>query len=133
MQSNQSVSVGTWGNQQGRNGVWFNLERYFIQRYDIDTEQYDRAVGVSLNINSHQLNLISTFILDNDEWTLRNNCSWFVAGLWNLVSPDAYALSSNLFNVYTPNGLRSQIVNFDNHMVGFTCDDPFIRPSRIQR
>lgn len=102
----KEISIGTFGNQSGHNGIWYNIESWYA-----DSASYNGRVSLSQNINYDQLSTINDYIENHDTWSLYNNCSNFAANVWNSVS------DSNLkFSFWpTPSALSNEIKNKDGY------------------
>jgi hypothetical protein len=99
----KTVSVGTWGNTAEHKGLWYNLEGYFVSKYSF----YSGRVSVNYLLSSSQLSTLTSFIINNDSWSLTYNCSSFAVGAWNKVV-DSYArLSAGVPN--SPKALAASI------------------------
>lgn len=85
----RTVSIGTWGNKDEHEGVWYNLESYYIDKYDA----YEPRVSLSMEITKSELKIINEAILKNNEWGLTNNCASFSSRIWNKIAPKSKKVS----------------------------------------
>lgn len=104
---NKSISIGTWGNQTSEHiGIYYNLEALlYSQGY------YRNTVSLIMQITASQLTTINNFIINNDTWTIPNNCSVFASNLWNSVN-------SVWFIGGTPTYLKTQISSRSGSVTG---------------
>lgn len=103
IQSNKTVSVGTWGNKAEHTGLWYDLESYFVSQ-----GSYSGRISVSYIMNSSELATLNSMIINGDSWSYLSNCSTFAKNAWNAVAPDPYDLSAG-WPINTPSGLASSI------------------------
>ncbi len=103
IQSNKTVSVGTWGNKAEHTGLWYNLESYFVSQ-----GSYSGRISVSYIMNSSELSTLNSMIINGDYWSYTSNCSTFAQDAWNSVVDPAYELSAG-WPIDTPAGLASDI------------------------
>ena len=99
----RTMSIGTWGNQSEHKGLWYDLEEYFVFKY----AAYPGRISVSYIMTADQLTRLNSLVINNDAWTLTNNCSSFAARAWNTTVESAYSLSAGFPN--TPKNLASNI------------------------
>ncbi|MBQ6706874.1 MAG: hypothetical protein IJN07_05155 [Clostridia bacterium] len=95
------ITIGTWGNKEPHDGIWYNLESYIINTYG----SYENRVSLSIDITQNDVDLINAVIANNDTWSETNNCSSFATKVWNEVS--SIALSAGTPN--TPTSLMLSI------------------------
>jgi RHS repeat-associated protein len=110
LDAGSSVSIGTWGNQEGNSGIWYNLEA-------LNPNAFMDDVSMTMNFDKEQLSKINQFIDKNDEWTLYRNCSWFASGLWNDISDNKLS-ALNWFAWNTPESLAYSIQNEECSVTG---------------
>lgn len=101
---NSGVSLGTWGNTV-HIGLYYNLE------YDRAQYFYGR-VSYSRNIFSSQWN--NDYVLNNDEWSLYDNCANFAVGLWNSMLSSQYSISFG-GSWPTPSIVKNKILQFNGY------------------
>lgn len=89
---NESITIGTYGNQGSGKGVYVNLEAYYAQIYN----SYANRVSLTMNISSSQLKTISSKIDKCNKWTYTNNCAWFAKEVWNSVAPKNKRLAAGV-------------------------------------
>lgn len=87
---NQSITIGTYGNQSSGKGVYVNLEAYYAQKYG----SYANRVSLTTDISSSELKKIKSKINKCNKWTYTKNCSWFAKEVWNTVAPKSKKLSA---------------------------------------
>lgn len=112
VKSGEGITFGTWGNQSAHNGIWYNLESYFINVLSESTNH----VSLSTSVTSDDVSSINTIIAENDKWGLFNNCSSFAVKVWNEVS--STTLSAGFPN--TPTSLMSDIKSNSDYKTGRT-------------
>lgn len=100
---NKTIAVGTWGNKEEHNGLWYSLEPYFVHNYST----WSNRSSLLVNIDSTALATLTTYIVNHDSWSLTNNCSSFAVGGWNQIC--STTLSAGVIN--TPTNLKNSIIN----------------------
>lgn len=99
-----SVVLGTWGNQSGHNGLWYNIESY--QHYMLDNNHYNGSVSLTMALTAPLLLTLNNEINSyNNTWTWGENCTTFAKHTWNAVS--SIKLNTGLFD--NPDYLKQQI------------------------
>lgn len=109
---NKEVTVGTWGNKDQHEGVWYNMEAYFANKGT--KKAYTKRVSISKKITASDLGKASKKINDsNNSWSYTNNCSSFAVRVWNAAVPktklDASSSLKRYLGVDTPEGLAKAI------------------------
>lgn len=101
VQPGETVSIGTWGNKSENQGIWYNLESFFVASNPL---AYSSAVALKKPINGAQLETINEYINSpkRNKWSHLNNCSAFATGLWNSVNDWASDIWAGVVN--TPTG-----------------------------
>ncbi len=80
--SGKTVSIGTWGNKEEHDGIWYNLEEYYIS-----IGEYSNRVSLKMNLSSGELATVNSIIKNNDSYTVTSNhCGTFAAKVWNSVA-----------------------------------------------
>lgn len=103
----KEITIGTWGNKSGHNGIWYNLESYYANTQGA----YSTRVSLSMEVTRSQVNVINNLIRTKDFWTPVSNCSSFAVQVWNSVSTTE--LSAGIPN--TPNTLITSIKSKPNY------------------
>jgi hypothetical protein len=99
----KTMSLGTWGNKSEHNGLWYDLESYFVYY----NSAYSGRVSVTVAIDQNALNILNSYVINNDYWSTFTNCSSFAVGAWNSFMPSNYNLSAGYPN--TPKKLTDNI------------------------
>ena len=73
-----TMSCGCWKDRGNGDGVYYNLERYWVK-----DETYDRSVAIKSECTEKQLNRVSKTINKHNYWNWVFNCAWFGACVWN--------------------------------------------------
>lgn len=116
----ETVSLGTWGNQKEHEGLWYNLESYRIHQNALAyaTESLTRQLSAA------DLKTLNGYILKHDSYDpILNNCSTFASGAWNSVSPWESDLFAGLLN--TPTGLFYAIAQVGGAESGASVNIPW--------
>lgn len=79
----KTVSIGTRRRVFEHNGLWYNLEPYFIT----NRRAYGNRVSYATFINERQLDALNAYIEKRDRWSYAVNCANFAAGAWNSAVP----------------------------------------------
>ncbi len=108
--SGHEITIGTWGNKSQHQGIWYNLESYFVN----NNSAYGNRVSLSMSVTQSDIDTINSIISNNDKWSLTNNCSSFAVKVWNSVS--STTLSSGSPN--TPTSLMSSIKSKSGYQTG---------------
>lgn len=99
LNSNDGITIGTWGNKSEHKGMWYNLEGYFNKK----NNSYADRVSLSTYITIADLKIINEIIEKyNDKWSYFINCSSFAVDIFNSVSD--ILLSAGFIN--TPSNLK---------------------------
>ncbi len=106
---NTGVSLGTWGNTS-HVGLYYNLEYNRAQAFA-------GRVSYSRNIFSSQWD--NDYVLENDEWSLLDNCSNFAVGLWNSMLSSQYEISFN-GSLPTPANVKNRLLQFSGYETNAT-------------
>jgi hypothetical protein len=106
---NYTVSIGTWGNKSEHDGLWYNLEAYFVS-----SGSYTGRASLVANIDSSALATLTSHIVGYDTWSTLNNCSSFAYKAWNKIS--STTLSAGVIN--TPSNLKNSIINTGISSIG---------------
>lgn len=114
LEAGKSVTLGTYGNKIGHNGLFYDLEAYANLYYSSDFSTY---VSLSTELGKSDLTTINKFISKNDNWGFYNNCSYFASGLWNSVS-DTKLSAKNGLKWNTPTALAKSIIKQGGYEVG---------------
>lgn len=101
----KSITVGTFGNREAHDGVWYNIEAYGGQ----GISQVNCALGYTLS--EEQADIVSQTINANDYWSLSFNCAGFAKEVWNSVATGTYQVTG-----WTPALLCSSIQSKANHI-----------------
>ncbi len=104
----EALTFSVWA-LSGHMGVVYNLEPNFIE----DFGRYDGRKTVSVNVDSHALQVISDFIDENDRWTFTENCTYWSIRLWNEVVGEEYRVKTQTV-LYTPERLTKSLDEFKN-------------------
>lgn len=96
LSANESVTVGTFGNKDPHDGVWYNIEGY---------AQASNHVSIEKDLSETELETVSATIKYSNSWTLFSNCSTFASRVWNSVS--STEVSAGVPN--TPSALADSI------------------------
>lgn len=107
----KTMALGTWGNKSEHKGLWYNLESYYVSKYDA----YDNRVSLRVDLDQSWLDDLNTHMVGYDKWSVTNNCSSFAVSSWNLVCSDQ--LSAGVIN--TPKNLAGSIAKNSNHYENF--------------
>ncbi len=94
------TTIGTWGNQERRQfinqthyipipyqGVYYNIEIH---------NKYPKITKRSIDVDVNDLNVLVTFIMNNDKWFMTENCADFAARAWYNVTGEELAYKSML-------------------------------------
>lgn len=108
--SGHEITIGTWGNKSQHQGIWYNLESYFVN----NNSAYGNRVSLSMSVTQSDIDTINSIISNNDKWSLTNNCSSFAVKVWNSVS--STTLSAGSPN--TPTSLMSSIKSKSGYQTG---------------
>ena len=79
----KTVSIGTRRRVFEHNGLWYNLEPYFIA----NRHAYSNRISYATFINQNQLDALNAFVEKKDRWSYAVNCANFAAGAWNSAVP----------------------------------------------
>ncbi len=80
----EGVSVGTHKYRRADGGgVYYNVEAYMLHQ-----RSSSGVVSRSMDLTSDQLRQVNETIVNNNDWTLSDNCNRFATRVWNSVSPD---------------------------------------------
>lgn len=101
----KTVSVGTWGNKSEHNGLWYNLESRFVNV----NGSYGPRVSKSYVVSASELATLNSYIINNDAWSLTNNCSSFAAAAWNASTLSSFHVSAGVPK--TPKKLANNIMS----------------------
>lgn len=115
---NETITLGTWQNQSGHQGIWYNLESYFYHK-TIQNSDYNGRVSISEYISSEELDDLNSLIDSKDYWNILYNCSSFASDCWNLFSDRK--VDPGL--IPTPENLSNSIKQYDyvlNGSIGLT-------------
>jgi hypothetical protein len=81
----ETITIGTWGNKDEHDGVWYNLEAYYAQK---DPHKYDSSLSLTRGINGAQLSTLNDYVRNHDSYEpYWGNCSSFATGAWDAVMP----------------------------------------------
>lgn len=124
---NTAVSLGTWG-INAHDGIYYNYEHYLTTSPNSD---FLHRVSYSRNIFASDWN--NTFVLDNDNWSLYYNCSYFAATLWNSMFPlytfglGAWPMPSTIANqIEQISGFESCAFVDGTNSIGYYSGNTFI-------
>ena len=107
----EEISIGTFGNQQGHCGIWYNIESYYA-----DNSSYIGRVSLSETISINELNEMTEYIRRNDTWSVYYNCSRFAGSIWNLATNND--IDINLIS--TPTAVANAIKKKSNYQTNRT-------------
>ena len=93
-----TISVGTFGNRESHQGIWYNIEAY----YNAGASSVSKSTYLTLD----QFNKVNKKINASNSWSMTNNCSKFAVNVWN--SAGLTQLSAG--NVATPQNLYDSII-----------------------
>ena len=80
----RGVSVGTMSLSRGDGaGIYYNVEAYMTHRLG-----GFGSVGRTMTLNQAQLDVVNGRILEDNSWSMKNNCCSFATRVWNSVAPD---------------------------------------------
>lgn len=104
------------GNQDAHNGIWYNLESYFVH----NLSAYSNRVSLSMSVSLDDIDDINTLVSSNDTWSLTNNCSSFATKIWNQIS--STDVSAGVINTPTSlmNSIKSKTGYQTNRSIGNT-------------
>jgi len=105
-----SVSIGTWGNQEGHLGIWYNVEA-------MNPSSFKSDVSLQMDLDNSELKTVNNFISKHDNWSLYRNCSYFASSVWNSVSSTKLS-SLNIIGWNTPAGLSNSIMRVKEYNTG---------------
>lgn len=111
--SGHSVTIGTWGNKNEHEGLWYNLEGYLAYMENV----YSSNISMHVYLTQTLLNNVNTNIKQNDNWSLTNNCSSFAARIWNSVC-------SNKISAGTPNTPANLAKSIKSHKTKYGTNKP---------
>lgn len=125
---NEEITIGTWGNQPYHDGMWFNLEAYFIHA----EEKFPNHVSIGTTMTQNDVDNLNNMIANRDFWYLPLNCSVFASNIWNALSPIYLSVGA----VPTPTTLVSSIRSVSgyvtnraiqaNYNIGYTANGAFV-------
>ncbi|MBQ7598715.1 MAG: hypothetical protein IJU56_09075 [Clostridia bacterium] len=80
----QGVSVGTHKLRRADGGgVYYNVEAYMTHK-----RGSSGTVARGMDLTAAQLQTVNDRIVNNNSWSLSNNCNRFATRVWNSVAPD---------------------------------------------
>lgn len=107
----EEITFSAW-NTSLHAGVWFNIESAYIKDFARYEDRYSLTVGLN---DLSEIEKLSTFISNNDIWTVKKNCSYFSIKLWNEMVSDNYKLDTSL--ITRPIVLKKEIMLFEGHQL----------------
>lgn len=117
---NKTLSIGTFGNRSENKGLWYNLESYYAYHEDAFTN----AVSMRVILDDSLLSTVSKNIINNDSWTLTNNCSSFATKIWNSVCSDTLSAGTPK----TPDTLKTSMKKYGSsyYTIGATIPYDYV-------
>lgn len=99
------ITIGTF-NYNSHKGIWYNLDSHLYHHAGM-ANQFSGRVSLTTSVTQSDVDAINSYISSHDTWSQTNNCAYFAANVWNLVSSTALSASYPGNPTVLANSIRS--------------------------